>query len=80
MTTTKNELKRAKSALRCAKKLEAASEALQQYLYACLDCGERYPYADDSRITLQRNLNEFSGWLDSVYSAKLIELVRTGDG
>jgi hypothetical protein len=74
MITPKNELKRAKAALQLAKKLNAAHEATRQYIFACCDCGERYPYADDSRMLLQKNMAEYSGWLDSVYSKKLAEL------
>ena len=74
MSTPKTELKRAKAALKLAQKLNAAHEAVRQYIFACCDCGERYPYADDSRMLLQKSMSEYSGWLESVYRKKLAEL------
>lgn len=61
----KAELKRAKVALVLAKKLEAACVAMQTYRYACIDCGEPYPYADDTRRTLPAAMEEYSGYLES---------------
>ena len=72
----RTELKRAKAALKLAKKLDAANEAMRQYIFACCDCGERYPYQDDSRMLLQVSMSEHSCWLDSVYRNKLQELQR----
>jgi hypothetical protein len=74
MTTTKQELKRAKVALHLAKKLDAASAAMDNFRYACIDCGEHWPAADDTRITLSGKMTEYSGWLESVYRKKLQEL------
>lgn len=61
------ELKRAKVALVLAKKLEAACAAMQTFRYACIDCGENYPYADDTRITLPAAMQEYSSYLDDRY-------------
>jgi hypothetical protein len=58
------ELKRAKAALVLAKKLEAACVAMQTFRYACIDCGEPWPYADDTRITLPLAIEEYSGYLE----------------
>jgi len=74
MTITKQELKRMKAALHLAKKLDAANEATRQFIFACCDCGERYPYPDDSRMLLQVSMSEHSCWLESVYRKKLQEL------
>jgi hypothetical protein len=73
MTTPKQELKRAKAALKLAQKLNAANEATRQFIFACCDCGERYPYPDDSRMLLQKSMTEYSGWLESVYRKKLVD-------
>jgi hypothetical protein len=67
------ELKRAKVALVLAKKLEAASAAMQTFRYACIDCGENYPYADDTRITLPAAMEEYAGYLEDRYK-KVIRL------
>lgn len=70
MSNPKNELKRAKAAMVLAKKLEAAADAMRQFVHACVDCGENYPYADDQRMTLQAAMREYAGYLETVYRSK----------
>lgn len=61
---------RRKSAIDCAKKLQAAADALDAFALACLDCDDASSprRADDGRTTLSRNMREYSGWLDSVFN------------
>lgn len=66
-----NEEKRVKVALALAKKLNAASEAMRQFVHACIDCGEPYPLADDTRRTMQETLTEYSGHLELVYGSRM---------
>ena len=63
------EAARKKAALACAKKLEAAADSLHELVMACMECndGSGSRGEDDGRAVLQRNLREFSGWLESVY-------------
>lgn len=63
------ETARKKAALACAKKLEAAADALHELVMACIDCndGSRCRGDDDGRVVLQRNIREYAGWLESVY-------------
>lgn len=68
----KAEAARKKAAMACAKKLEAAADALHELVMACMDCndGSRLRGDDDGRVLLQRNMREFAGWLESVYGRK----------
>lgn len=63
------ESKRKKAAIACARKLEAASEALSDFLHVCLDCHDesRSRGADDGRLILIRNITEYAGYLSSKY-------------
>ena len=65
----KAEAARKKAAMACAKKLEAAADALHELVMACIDCddGSTARRADDGRLLLQRDIREYAGWLDSVY-------------
>lgn len=60
---------RKKAALDCAKKLEAAADALAAFGLACVDFedGSRVRGADDGRLILAERCREYSGWLESVY-------------
>lgn len=64
------EAARKKAALACANKLESASKALNEYLHACNACSDASGSrgADDGRMRLMRDLNEYSGYLTSVYA------------
>lgn len=64
------EAARKKAAQICAKKLEAAADALHDFLMACIECDDasRSRGDDDGRVILQRNIIEYAGWLDSVYN------------
>ncbi|WP_083460636.1 hypothetical protein [Gulbenkiania mobilis] len=64
----KAEAARKKTAITCARKLEAASEALSAFLMACNECDDasRDRGLDDSRHILMRNINEYAGYLSSV--------------
>lgn len=61
---------RMKAAIACAKKLEAASQALADFLAACNRCDDasKERGADDSRRILMANINEYAGHLDSVFN------------
>lgn len=63
--------KRKKAAVDCAKKLESATEALNDYLRACRECddesSDRVGGAWDGRRLLMRDMTEFAGWLTAVY-------------
>lgn len=63
------EAARRKAALDCARKLDAAADALSAYSMACLEVGDASAprRADDGRTLLAENCREFAGWLDSVY-------------
>jgi hypothetical protein len=63
---------RKKVAIACAKKLEAAADALLDLMRASSECddGSGYRGADDGRLILQGNMREFANWLDSVYGSK----------
>lgn len=63
------EAARKKAALACAKKLQAAADALAEFSMACLDCNDASSprRADDGRALLAANCREFSAWLDGVY-------------
>lgn len=65
----KAEANRKKKALACAKALEAASSSLSAYLIACNECNDASGSrgADDGRLLLMRNINEYKGYLTSVY-------------
>ncbi|WP_041388946.1 hypothetical protein [Polaromonas sp. JS666] len=65
--STENEAKRAKVALILAKKLDAAADAMDMFVYAGIDCGQPYPEADDQRRTLAAAMREYSGYLESVF-------------
>lgn len=67
----KAETARKKAAINCARKLEAASQALlNEFLAACNECGDasRGRGLDDGRMILMRNINEYAGYLDNVYN------------
>ena len=65
----KAEANRKKKALACAKALDAASSSLSAYLIACNECNDASGSRgdDDSRLLLMRNMNEYKGYLTSVY-------------
>jgi hypothetical protein len=66
----KAEAARKRAALVCSKKLQAAAETLRDLMTACNECqdGSSVRREDDGRILLMRNIMEYAGWLDSVYS------------
>ena len=72
MSTPRTEAARKRSGLACAKKLEAAAEALRHYLRACNDCcdgsgdGER-GYGDGRRIMIE-NIVEYQVYLERRWS------------
>ena len=65
----KAEANRKKKALACAKALEAASSSLSAFLIACNECNDASGSrgADDGRLLLMRNINEYQGHLTAVY-------------
>ena len=65
----KAEANRKRKALACAKALEAASSSLSAYLIACNECNDASGSRgdDDGRLLLMRNINEYRGYLTSVY-------------
>jgi hypothetical protein len=66
----KAEAARKKAAVACSKKLQAAADSLSDLMAACNECqdGSSVRREDDGRILLMRNILEYAGWLDSVYS------------
>lgn len=65
----KAEANRKKKALACAKALETASSTLSAFLIACNECNDASGSRgdDDGRILLMRNMNEYRGYLTSVF-------------
>jgi hypothetical protein len=65
----KAEAARKKAALACARKLKAASEGLSEFLRTCNECNDASSSrgADDGRLILMRSINEYEGYLSSVY-------------
>jgi hypothetical protein len=59
--------RKAKAALILAAKLDAAGKAMNAFIRAGEECGERAPYADDQRITMSRTMFEYSAYLLSVF-------------
>ncbi|SEI91311.1 hypothetical protein SAMN04244579_02428 [Azotobacter beijerinckii] len=63
--------KRKKAAVACAKKLESAAEALNDFLRACRECddesSDRVGREWDGRNIMIRDITEYAGWLDAVY-------------
>lgn len=60
-----------RTGLAAAKKLEAAAEALNEFLHACLDAGhEDTRGAADGRRILTNNLMEYSSYLESRFGSK----------
>lgn len=51
------------------KAMEKAANALHAYVMACSAAGETVRERGDTRRTLQRDLREFSTWLDSMLDA-----------
>lgn len=57
------------SGLKLAKKLEEATQAMNDYLRACWDAGmEDQRGISDSRRLLIEDMSEYSSYLDSVYN------------
>lgn len=69
MSIEPKEMKRAKAAMVLSKKLEAATKAMGLFVNACVACGDPYPNADDTRVTLRGSMNEYSGWLERAYKS-----------
>lgn len=65
----KAEAARKKAALACAKKLEAAADALRDFMRACNECDDasRVRGDDDGRMVLQRSILEYAMYLSSRY-------------
>ncbi|HOI65874.1 MAG TPA: hypothetical protein PLD03_04640 [Thiomonas arsenitoxydans] len=57
-----------RSALDLVKKLNAAADATNRFLLACLDAGEAGRGLDDGRVILIRNMTEYACHLDAVYN------------
>lgn len=68
----KAEAARKRAAVQCAKKLREAAEALSIYSMACFECrdGSGVQRGDDGRSLLMGDLQEFAGWLESVYGTR----------
>lgn len=64
-------VRRKKAAVRCAKALRAASDALADFLDACRAChdgsGDESRGASDSRNVLRIEVSEYAAWLDRKY-------------
>lgn len=68
------EAARKKAGLACAKKLEAAADALSEFISACNECRDASSEIGggvvDGRTRLIRDNMEYSCWLASKYSTK----------
>lgn len=66
----KAEAARKKAAINCARKLEAASHALHEFLMACNECDDasRSRGLDDGRLILMGNITEYACYLNSTYA------------
>lgn len=73
-TQAKLEAARRKAGLKCAERLTAAADALNDYMRACRECQDASSPerngAADSRIILVGNMSEYSGYLDGLYKEK----------
>lgn len=69
----KQEARRKKAALCCAKKMEAAQESIMDYLNACCACkdnsGDELRGMSDSRRILARDLSEYAAFLNFKYES-----------
>lgn len=65
---------RKKKAILLARKLESASDAMNEYLGACRDCQDGTTVKDgngvDGRVQLIRQMTEFASYLDMLYGEK----------
>lgn len=65
------EAARKKAALACAKRLEAAADAVSDYLSACRECNDGSDDTQrglsDGRHRLIADCMEYAGWLESLY-------------
>lgn len=60
-----------RTGLVAAKKLEAAAEAVNEFLHACLDAGhEDMRGASDGRRVLINNIMEYASYLDGRFGSK----------
>lgn len=60
-----------RTGLAASKKLEAAAEALNEFLHACLDAGHQDRMgAGDGRRVLMQSIMEYSSYLDGVFGKK----------
>lgn len=68
-TQAKAEAKRKRTALACASKLAAASQALTEYLNACAECNDASSprHAADGRYSLRSSINEYAAYLSGRY-------------
>lgn len=66
------EAARKKAAVDCAKKLDAAVDAVSKFSLACIECNDASAprRADDSRALLMEHMREYATWLDSVYGGR----------
>ena len=69
------EKRRVKAALACAKKLEAAADAVNEFLAACNECrdgsGQELHGSADGRIRLISDMMEYSGYLESKFGKEV---------
>lgn len=74
MPTPKQEAARRKAGVACAKKLDAAADALRAYLQACNACNDASASLSlqgkgiDGREKLIADLAEYSSYLEGIYS------------
>ena len=68
-TIAKTEEARKKAAIACAKKLESAADALNDFMAAANECNDYSSVrrADDSRMLLMQSITEYASLLNSVF-------------
>lgn len=73
IASTQQQKRRAKAAVACIKKLDAAADALSAFLSACNACRDGSESLSlqgkgvDGREVMIRDLKEYSGWLENRY-------------
>ena len=69
MSNPKAEAKRKKAAIKAAVALQKASDAVNEFAIACVDCNDNSHIraANDGRILLIESMMEYSGWLSGAY-------------
>lgn len=69
MATKAQRQRQQTKAIALSKKLMAACEAMNEFMHACMDCGEFSKGADDGRNLLMEDMAEYASYMESVYGS-----------